>query len=184
MKSANAAIELNTINIDAVLRRAVEKKQVSGVVAAAANRDGVVYAKAFGKTDVANNVDMNVASIFRIASMTKAVTSVAVMQLLETGKVSLDGAVAEYLPELAEVRVLDGFEATTGNPRLRAPARPITIRQLLAHTSGFSYEMWNEDIVAYSREDNNSLRLLSSAILETAGSMASARTGSAGWLSA
>ena len=81
-------------------------------------------------------------SILRIASMTKAVTSVAVMQLVEQGKVDLDQPIANYVPRFADVQVLEGFGAD-GEPILRDPKSLPTIRQLLSHTSGYVYDLWN-----------------------------------------
>ncbi len=89
--------------IDEVLRKAVEEQRLPGVVAMVAQGDTVVYQGAFGKQYAAKGVPMTTDSIFRIASMTKAVTSVAVMQLVERGRVKLDEPAGTYLPELARV---------------------------------------------------------------------------------
>jgi CubicO group peptidase (beta-lactamase class C family) len=86
--------------------------------------------------------------VFWIASMTKAVTAVAAMQLVEQGKLTLDAPIGTVLPELADPQVLEGFEAD-GTPRLRPAARPITLRHLLTHTSGFCYDMWNAELLRY-----------------------------------
>jgi methyl acetate hydrolase len=135
-----------TEQIDNVLRKAVEQGKVPGVVAMVATADGVVYQGAFGKRDVRAGVAMTSDSIFRIASMTKPVTSVAVMQLVERGVLKLDDPAGKYVPELAQVKVLEGFNKATGKPILRPPATPVTIRHLLTHTSGFGYEFSNRDI--------------------------------------
>ena len=82
------------------------------------NSDGTTYQEAFGKRDSSSNTDMTMDTIVQIASMTKAITSVAVMQLVEQDKVGLDRAASEYLSELANVQVLDGFDAA-GKPMLR-----------------------------------------------------------------
>jgi CubicO group peptidase (beta-lactamase class C family) len=87
----------------------------------------------------------DLATIFRLASMTKAVTSVAVMQLVEQGRIGLDVPAATYLERLRDLRVLDGFDPN-GTPRLRAPRSAPTPRQLLTHTAGFSYAIWSEDM--------------------------------------
>ena len=76
--------------------------------------------------------------------MTKAITSVATMQLVEQGKLSLDGPIGTVLPHLAAPMVLDGFDGPM--PRLRPAAGPITLRQMLTHTAGFGYDVWNEDL--------------------------------------
>ncbi len=134
--------------IDAVLRRAAEGGDVPGVVALAATPDRVVYEGAFGRRDLAQDGEMTLDTIFRIASMTKAVTSVAAMQLVEAGRLELDQPIGRVLPELAAPHVLDGFDAS-GKPRLRPARRPITLRHLLTHTAGFGYEMLNSDLIRY-----------------------------------
>ena len=134
--------------IDAVLRRAVEAGEVPGVVAMAATKDGVLYEGAFGQRDLAQGPEMTLDTIFRIASMTKAVTSVAAMQLVEAGKLELDQPIGRVLPELAAPHVLAGFDAA-GKPRLRPARRPITLRHLLTHTAGFGYEMLNSELIRY-----------------------------------
>ena len=134
--------------IDAVLQQAVESGDVPGVVAAVADDSGVVYEGAFGKRTLGAEPAMTADTVFRIASMTKAVASVALMQLYERGKFGLDQPAGEILPELASVEVLDGFD-DGGQPCLRPMKRPVTPRQLLTHTAGFTYEMWNADLKRY-----------------------------------
>ena len=125
--------------IDDVLRKAVEEKHVPCVVAMVARGDSVVYQRAFGKQTDASTVTLPADSIFHIASMTKAVTSAALMQLVEKGRVKLDDSASTYLPELARVQVLEGFDES-GKPKLRPPKSQVTVRQLLTHTSGFAYD--------------------------------------------
>jgi CubicO group peptidase (beta-lactamase class C family) len=119
-----------TADLEQVISSAVAQKKVPGAVAVVATADGVVWK---GGTGFASD------AIFAIASMTKPVTSVAVMQLVEAGKVRLDEPASTYLPELAKVQVLE-------NGALRAPKSPVTVRQLLNHTSGFGYEFMNKDL--------------------------------------
>src|SRR5260370_1208076 len=116
--------------IDAALSRAVEAREVPGVVALAATDNGVMYEGAFGLRDLAKGPAMTLDTVFRIASMTKAVTSVAAMQLVEQGKLRLEEPIGKVLPELASPEVLEGFDAS-GAPRLRSAKRPITLRHLL-----------------------------------------------------
>ncbi|WP_375414562.1 serine hydrolase domain-containing protein [uncultured Bradyrhizobium sp.] len=125
--------------LDTSLRGAVEAKDVPGVVALVTDRERVLYQGAFGVADVSTGRPLASDALFRIASMTKPVTSVAVMQLVEQGRIGLDDAAEKYLPELAGLQVLDSFDAGTGDYRLRAPARPPTVRHFLTHTSGLAY---------------------------------------------
>jgi methyl acetate hydrolase len=134
--------------IDEVLKTAVGRGDVPGVVAMAATRDGPVYQGAFGKRSLPNGPAMTADAVFWIASMTKAITSTAAMQLVEQGKLSLDGPIAAVLPELAAPQVLDGFDAA-GEPRLRPARRPITLRHLITHTAGFVYDIWQADMLRY-----------------------------------
>ena len=143
--------------IDDVLRSAVDDGQVPGVVGLIVTRDGVVYERAFGMQDVGAGRRMETDAIFNIASMTKAITSVAVMQLVDDGLVALDDPAAQHVPVLGSANVLTGFDTETGEPLLRSPARPVTVRHLLTHTSGFGYEIWNEHV----------LRLVSTGALES-----------------
>ncbi len=135
--------------IDQVLREAVDEKKLPGIVAMVAVGDHVIYQGAAGKRDTIKNIPMTVDSIFRIASMTKPITSVAVMQLVESGRVKLDESAATYLPELSQVQVLDEFDATTGKAKLRSPHALPTVRQLLTHTSGFAYEFFDPRLYGY-----------------------------------
>lgn len=134
--------------VDAALSRAAEAKEVPGAVALAATDTGVMYEGAFGLRDIVDGPAMTRDSVFRIASMTKAVTSVAAMQLVEQGKLELDEPIGKVLPELAAPQVLEGFDAS-GAPRLRPAQRPITLRHLLTHTAGFGYEVWNPALIRY-----------------------------------
>jgi CubicO group peptidase (beta-lactamase class C family) len=124
--------------IDQPFRAAVERKDVPGVVAMAANRHEVLYRGAFGTMDGDHSRPMAEDAIFQIASMTKAVTSVALMQLVEQGRVKLDDPADKYLAEFATLQVFQSFDANTGNYTLR-PARVPTVRQLMTHTSGLGY---------------------------------------------
>lgn len=130
--AAPRATQSSTADLDSRLRAAVQQKQVPLVVAMVADARGVVYEHATGASKDA---------IFAIASMTKPITSVAAMQLVEAGRVKLEEPAATYLPELRDVRVLDGGVR-------RAPKTPITVRHLLSHTAGFGYEFMNADLLA------------------------------------
>ncbi|HEY6254995.1 MAG TPA: serine hydrolase domain-containing protein [Xanthobacteraceae bacterium] len=125
--------------IDGRLRQAVAEKSVAGVVAIATDRKGVFYRGAFGVADAAAARPLTAHALFRIASMTKAVTSVAAMQLVEASKFSLEDPVAKYLPAFADLTVFDAFDAGSGDYRLRPARGPVTVRHLMTHTSGFGY---------------------------------------------
>jgi len=134
--------------IDQVLRQKSDAKEIPGVVAMAATSKEVTYQGAFGKRDLSKDDAMTADSVFWIASMTKAITSAAGMQLVEQGKLSLDEPIGKVLPDLAAPQVLEGFDAK-GEPKLRPAKRPITLRHLMTHTAGFCYNLWNGDMVQY-----------------------------------
>jgi len=114
----------------------------------ATTRDGVAYQGAFGRRALPDGAAMTTDTVFWIASMTKAITSTAAMQLVEQGRLALDRPIADVLPELASPQVLVGFDPS-GEPRLRPATRPITLRHLLTHTAGFVYDIWNAEMGRY-----------------------------------
>jgi CubicO group peptidase (beta-lactamase class C family) len=134
--------------IDQVLRQKCEAQEIPGVVAVAATGSDVIYQGAFGKRDLSKDDPMTSDSVFWIASMTKAITTAAGMQLVEQGKLSLDEPIGKLLPDLANPQVLEGFDAS-GEPKLRPATKPITLRQLMTHTAGLAYAFWNGDMAAY-----------------------------------
>jgi methyl acetate hydrolase len=145
---AQGSTALPRARIDDVLRQAVDAKDVPGVVAMAATDKGLLYEGAFGMRVLDDSPAMTLDTVFRIASMTKAITSVAAMQLVEQGKLTLDDPVPNIDPALGSPQVLEGFDAS-GAPKLRPAKRPITLRHLLTHTAGFSYEVWDANTVRY-----------------------------------
>jgi CubicO group peptidase (beta-lactamase class C family) len=140
------------VAVDRVLEQAVARGDVPGVVAAAADQGGLICEAAAGQREIGADQAMTPNTIFWIASMTKAITSVAAMQLVEQGKLELDAPLGALLPELAEPLVLEGFD-DHGQPQLRPARRPITLRHLLTHTSGFCYDTWNADLSRYLERD-------------------------------
>jgi methyl acetate hydrolase len=134
--------------IDAVLREAVDAGKVPGVVAMATTAEGPLYEGAFGLRRLGDSPAMALDTVFRIASMTKAITCAAAMQLVEKGRLSLDEPVPAIDPALAKPQVLDGFDPA-GQPILRPAKRPITLKHLMTHTAGFCYEQWNADLTRY-----------------------------------
>jgi len=138
----------NQAQIDEVLRERSDSQEIPGVVAIAATADEVIYQGAHGKRDLAKAEAMTLDSVFWIASMTKAITSTAAMQLVEQGKLSLDAPIGKVLPDLTSPQVLEGFDAN-GAPTLRPAKNPITLRHLMTHTAGFCYDTWNGDMVKF-----------------------------------
>src|SRR5204862_3560663 len=130
------------------LQGATDRGDVPGVVAMAATRNGPVYQGGFGRRALPDGAAMTDDSVFWIASMSKAITSAAAVQLVEQGKLALDQPIAEVLPELAAPQVLEGFDAA-GEPKLRPARRPITLRHLITHTAGFVYDIWHADMLRY-----------------------------------
>jgi CubicO group peptidase (beta-lactamase class C family) len=134
------------------LEAAVGPNKIPGIAAAVASRDGVIFEGAIGQRTIAEPAPMTPDSVFRIASMTKAITGAAAMQLVEQGRLALDRPAKEILPLLGKVQVLTGFDAA--GPVMRPPRRDITLRHLLTHTAGFAYDIWNADIARYAREND------------------------------
>ncbi len=116
-------------SIDAAFHQAVESKAMPGIVAVAATDKGVVYEGAFGKRELGKDAPMTLDTVAWIASMTKAITATAAMQLVEQGKLDLERPASETLPTLASAKVLEGFDAA-GKPRLRPAKHRITLRHL------------------------------------------------------
>jgi methyl acetate hydrolase len=129
----------------------IARGDVPGIVAIVVSADRVLYHEAFGKMNVAKNTPMAKDTIFRIASMTKAVTSVGVMQLVEQGKIGLDDPVSKYLPRLASPQVFSKVDEESGTYETKPATRPITIRQLLTHTSGIGYS-WSDHGLAIAQK--------------------------------
>jgi CubicO group peptidase (beta-lactamase class C family) len=126
---------------------------VPGVVAMATDRSSTIYEGAYGKRVLGEPAAMTLDTVAWIASMTKALTGAAAMQLVEQGKLDLDAPAAKVAPDLEKAEVLEGFDSG-GQPRTRAPKRPITLRHLLTHTAGFGYEIWSEDVAKYQTAKN------------------------------
>ena len=139
---------VDTGRIAGALKRAADSGEVPGIAAAAATKDGVIFEAGYGKRDLASGAPMAADTVVWIASMTKAITCACAMQQIERGKLSLDAPIKSVLPELAEPKVLEGFDAD-GNPRTRPARGDITLRQLMTHTSGYAYDFWNADIMRY-----------------------------------
>ena len=140
-------------NADHLLQQAVQAGHVPGVVAAASSSQGTVYEAAFGERALGRGVAMTPDTVFWLASMTKPIVGAAAMQLVEQGKLTLDEPAAKFLPELAGVKLLTGWDSS-GQPLLQAPKAQITLRQLLTHTAGFTSDIWNVDSARYLKTMN------------------------------
>jgi len=135
----NAATE-----IDAILQRNVQQGTVPGVVVMVANKDRVLYQGASGLMDVGKQKPMSKDAIFRIASMTKPVTSVAVMMLVEQGKLSVDDPVSKYLPSFKDREVIATFNAADATHTTKKAGKEVLIRHLLTNTSNLAYAFSND----------------------------------------
>src|SRR5215213_10925166 len=143
LAAASASAAPASGSISATLRRALEESGVPGVVAVAADRNRVLYSGALGAADIETKRPMIDDAMFRIASMTKPITSIAAMQLIEQGRFTLDDAIEKHLPEFADIQVIDSFDHATGAYRLRSVRKSVTVRHLLTHTSGIGYNFTN-----------------------------------------
>ena len=138
-------------SLDALLRDAVKSEVVAGVVAVVTDADSVLYRGAFGFMDVAHVQPMREDAVFRIWSMTKPITSVALMMLVEQGQVDLDTPATHYLPELADRGVLVSVNEADQSVVTRPAARSPTVRDLLRHTSGIGYTFSNRELLSWAR---------------------------------
>lgn len=135
---------------EADLAAAVADGRIAGAVALVADRDGVIYETAAGVRAAGQPTPMDADTLFGLASMTKAIASVAVLREVERGVLDLDADLAGLIPEFAALQVLEGF-GEDGAPRLRPARGAVTLRQLLTHTSGFAYDFASPDLGRWSQ---------------------------------
>ncbi len=131
-----------------MFQQAFAAANLPGVVGMIVDRDGVRFAESHGVRDVESRAPLALDTQFQIASMTKALVSVAAMQLVEAGELGLDDPIGELLPDLANAQVLTGFDGE-GQPLLRPAARAITLRHLLTHTAGLGYFFVHSQVLQY-----------------------------------
>ena len=143
----------STAKIDETLRSGIASRKIPAAVGLVATEEKMIYEGAFGARD-SSGTPVRADSIFGIASMTKAVTTVAALQLVEQRKLQLDEPVSRHLPQLGKLEVLEGFEPTTGKPLLRTARTQITLKHLLTHTSGLCYDTWDGDMFRYTSQTN------------------------------
>ncbi|MDE0493974.1 MAG: serine hydrolase [Acidimicrobiaceae bacterium] len=140
-------------DVQTILERGVSDGDVVGAVAQVVTGDGTLAAAAAGQRSAdpdAGAGAMTLDTVCWIASMTKAITGTAAMQLVEQGRLDLDAPASGVVPSLAEVGVLEGFD-DDGQPQVRPARSPITLRHLLTHTAGFGYEFWTEELLRYQQ---------------------------------
>ncbi len=138
-----------TGDIESALGESVTRHRIPACAAMVATESGTLWSGGFGRPHSGSTAPVGPDSIFAIASMTKAIATVAALQLLEKGKVSLQEPAGTYAPELAKPEVLQGF-SEDGLPILRPAAKPLTLHHLLTHTSGFVYDMWDANLLRYN----------------------------------
>ena len=126
--------------IGSTVQRDIDDKRIAGAVTLVLRHDHLVWLKAQGMADREASKSMRTDTLFRICSMTKPITSVAVMMLYEEGRLMLEDPVSKYLPEFKNAQVY--VQPPTGEPYSIPATHPITIRDLLRHTSGLTYQ-WN-----------------------------------------
>jgi methyl acetate hydrolase len=145
----------DSADIDRYLAGVIAGTQIPGVVAMVADTDGVLYTGAFGKQDTAQNIAIKPDTIFSIASMTKPITSTAIMMLIQQGDIGLEDPVSKYLPAFASERVIENFNPADKTYTSRPAATPMTIRHLLTHTSGLGYAFSSSVLAALIGGDPN-----------------------------
>lgn len=139
--SENSRIDLERLKvIEELLTDDINNNKIPGAVVLVGNEKGIVYQKAFGVKNPLTNEKYAIDDIFRIASMTKAITSVAVLKLWEDGKINLDDPIEKYIPEFKDAEILQTFNEKDSSYTSKPSTKKITIRQLLTHTSGIGYD--------------------------------------------
>ena len=152
LSAAPSIPQQGTAALSKFLTDATARGDVPGVVVTVVNKDGVLYHEAFGKSSTLRNTPMAKDTMFNIASMTKAVTSVAIMMLIDEGKLKLDDDVAKYLPKYKDPVVISKFNPADGSYETRPAKRPITIRHLLTHTSGIGYGFASQTVATVTQK--------------------------------
>lgn len=132
--------------IDSYMQKTIKENQIPGAVTLIRRNNKIIYNKAFGYSDVENKIKFSTDDIFRIASMTKAITSLGVLILWEEGKFNLDDPIENYIPEFKNLKILTSFEEKDSTYLSKPAKNKISIRHLLTHTSGIGYGVIDEDL--------------------------------------
>lgn len=139
--SENSRIDLERLKVvEELLTDDINNNKIPGAVVLVGNEKGIVYQKAFGIKNPLTKENYATDDIFRIASMTKAITSVAVLKLWEDGRINLDDPIENYIPEFKDTEILETFNEKDSSYTSKPSTKKITIRQLLTHTSGIGYD--------------------------------------------
>jgi CubicO group peptidase (beta-lactamase class C family) len=139
--SENSRIDLERLKVvEELLTDDINNNKIPGAVVLVGNEKEIVYQKAFGVKNPLTNEKYATDDIFRIASMTKAITSVAVLKLWEDGRINLDDPIEKYIPEFKDTEILETFNEKDSSYTSKPSTKKITIRQLLTHTSGIGYD--------------------------------------------
>ncbi len=154
------AVGLSSVRLEriaTVVQRSVDQGEIAGAVTLVARHGQVVWLKATGNQDRENSKPMRTDSIFRICSMTKPIVTLGIMMLYEEGRFQLDDPISKYIPEFSDPKVL--VTPKEGKPYTIPATQPITIRNLLTHTSGIGYN-WDPDLGPFYKEANIAAGLL------------------------
>ena len=143
--------------LHATMQREVDEKRLAGIVTILARHGKTVEERTYGKKDLASGVPMAEDTIFRIFSMSKPITGVAMMMLFEEGKWHPSDPVSKFVPEFAHLKVFKGVDAS-GNMILEDPVHPPTMRELMTHTAGFTYGFFGTTVVDKMYNEQNVLR--------------------------
>ena len=144
-------MDIDKIQLNHVLSESVQRSDVPAVAAQISTSEETIYRNEFGFSNFESKALLKEDSLYRIASMTKAITSVCVVQLIERGKLSLDSRLKDFFPHISKIKVLDGFDIN--NTAIYSKTKEdITVKHLLTHTSGFAYEIWNENILKLNNQ--------------------------------
>ena len=125
--------------IDDIISEDIKENKIPGAVVLVGNEDNIIFEKAYGIKNPETNEKYNTDDIFRIASMTKAITSIGILKLWEEGKIGLDDPIDEYIPKFENIEILESFNNEDTSYTSKISTKKITIRQLLTHTSGIGY---------------------------------------------
>ena len=143
--------------LHAAVQKKIDDKQMPGMVTVLARHGKIVDFQTYGKKDLAGGAPMDKDTIFRIYSMTKPVTGVAMMILYEQGKWNPDDRISQHIPEFAHLKVFKGMDAN-GQPMLEEPAHPPTMAELMSHNAGFTYGIFGNTAVDKMNRDAGVLR--------------------------